>query len=295
MASSCLSHVLEIEKLEISPKPNWLELPRDITINILQRLGTLDLVTSASVVCPLWWNICKDPLIWTTIDMMSNLSFSQNYFAYYSRLEKICLYAIDRSCGQLKNIHFYKFGTDGLLYNIAKRASNLRCIRLEECHEISNKAFSEVVKKQPLLEELVIHHCYDLGRFFFEYIGVCCPLIKSLKFFPCLIKECNKCDNIAFVIGRTMSELRHLTIFKNELSNDGLLAILDGCPSLESLDLRGCFHLDLDQSLLKRCKKQIRELRLPADSANHHLSNSNYNNYLHMKAIYRMEQFIKRF
>ncbi|KAI5435378.1 hypothetical protein KIW84_021983 [Lathyrus oleraceus] len=257
MASSCLSHVLEIEKLEISPKPNWLELPRDITINILQRLGTLDLVTSASVVCPLWWNICKDPLIWTTIDMMSNLSFSQNYFAYYSRLEKICLYAIDRSCGQLKNIHFYKFGTDGLLYNIAKRASNLRCIRLEECHEISNKAFSEVVKKQPLLEELVIHHCYDLGR--------------------------------------TMSELRHLTIFKNELSNDGLLAILDGCPSLESLDLRGCFHLDLDQSLLKRCKKQIRELRLPADSANHHLSNSNYNNYLHMKAIYRMEQFIKRF
>ncbi|CAL5189560.1 unnamed protein product [Lathyrus oleraceus] len=241
MASSFWSHVLEIEKLEISPKPNWLELPRDITINILQRLGTLDLVTSASVVCPLWWNICRDPLIWTTIDMMNNVSLSHTQFAYSTRLEKICRYAVDRSCGHLKNIYIYKFGNNDLLYTIAKRSSKLRCIRLKECHEISNDFLCEVLKMQPYLEELDIYHCYRLRWFVFEYIGQYCRHMKSLKYFPCL-KGDYLCDYVAFVIGKTMPELRHLTIFKNELSNDGLLAILDGCPFLESLDLRGCIY-----------------------------------------------------
>jgi len=51
-----------------------LNFQKDITMNILQRLDTLEIVTSASVVCPLWWNICKDPLIWRTIDLMTNIS-----------------------------------------------------------------------------------------------------------------------------------------------------------------------------------------------------------------------------
>ncbi|KAJ1427621.1 F-box/LRR protein [Sesbania bispinosa] len=33
--------------------PNWLELPRDVTANILQRLGVVEIVTSACQVCPL--------------------------------------------------------------------------------------------------------------------------------------------------------------------------------------------------------------------------------------------------
>ncbi|KAI5435381.1 hypothetical protein KIW84_021985 [Lathyrus oleraceus] len=121
MSSSCLSLVMEIDNLEITADPNWLELPRDITMNILQRLDTVALVTSASVVCPLWWNICKDPHMWTTIDMMNNLSLTHSELAYSSRLEKICRYAVDRSCGHLKDIYIKSFGTDGVLLHIANR------------------------------------------------------------------------------------------------------------------------------------------------------------------------------
>jgi hypothetical protein len=93
--------------------------------------------------------------------------------------------------------------------------SELRCIKLEECHGISIKVFSEVVKKQPSLEELDIAYCGDsIKTEFFEYIGQCCPLLKSLKFSPCF-EEKNKCDDIA----KNMSKLRHLTILNNGVTN----------------------------------------------------------------------------
>jgi len=70
-------------------------------------------------------------------------------------------------------------------------------------------------------------------------------------------------DDEAFVIAKTMTGLRHLNIIGNELSNVGLLAILDGCPLLETLDIRRCYNLNLSESLRKRCLKQIKDLRLP--------------------------------
>jgi F-box/leucine-rich repeat protein 2/20 len=132
------------------------------------------------------------------------------------------------------------------------------------------------VKKQPFLEELDIIDCGFIGTEFFEYIGQCCLLLKSLKFITD-IKEDNKCDDIAFAIAKTMPRLRHLAILNNGVTNDGLLAILDGCPLLESLDLRGCQHLDLDGSLGKTCNEQIKELRFPTESV---VLNSSFFDYL---------------
>jgi hypothetical protein len=103
--------------------PNWLELPRDITSNILQRLCSFDIVTSACQVCPLWWNICKDPLMWRTIDMIQTHMPRDSRSRYYAiadeNLVKICRFAIDRSCCQLENIDIADFGTDDLLAYIA--------------------------------------------------------------------------------------------------------------------------------------------------------------------------------
>lgn len=114
------------------------------------------------------------------------------------------------------------------------------------------------MKQQPFLEELDIYHCFYIETRFFHYIGKCCPLSKSLKFIPSLEQE-DKNDNVAFATAKTMLGLRQLMILNNELSNDGLLAILDGCPLLESLDLRGCLYLNLDESLEKRCIEKIKE------------------------------------
>lgn len=96
---------------------NWLELPRDLTMSILLRLGTIQIIVSAQKVCTEWRNICKDPSMWRSIDMR-NLGDSR--FLYY-HLEKMCVHAIDRSCGGLVDISIEDFGTDEFLDYITQR------------------------------------------------------------------------------------------------------------------------------------------------------------------------------
>lgn len=107
-------------ELRSTKGPNWLELPIDLTANILQRLDIVDRVTSACLVCPLWWNICKDPLMWRSIDMI-NYRRSPRWSYYFKDLEKICIYAVERSCGHLEDIHIEWFASDDLLKCLANR------------------------------------------------------------------------------------------------------------------------------------------------------------------------------
>jgi Leucine-rich repeat (LRR) protein len=76
-------------------------------------------------------------------------------------------------------------------------------------------------------------------------------------------------DSEALVIAETMSNLSHLDIKGNMLTNIGLLAILDGCSLL-----------DLNESLKKRCLDQIKDVRLPnMDASNRYYYDDN--NYSH--------------
>lgn len=72
-------------------------------------------------------------------------------------------------------------------------------------------------------------------------------------------------DKDALAIAENMPRLHYLQIFGNGLTDSGLQAILDGCPDLESLDLRQCFNLKLAGQLGKKCAERIKTLRLPHD------------------------------
>ncbi|XVF68321.1 hypothetical protein PTKIN_Ptkin10aG0195400 [Pterospermum kingtungense] len=77
-----------------------------------------------------------------------------------------------------------------------------------------------------------------------------------------------------------MHGLRHLQLVGNELSNQGLQAILDGCPYLESLDLRNCFNVNLEGDLGERCAEQIKNLKHPNDSLHdYQFADAEMNNY----------------
>ena len=66
-----------------------------------------------------WRRICKDPLMWRTIDMRND-GFLRGYdFS----LEKMCRHAVDRSSGELEDINVEYFGTDDLLKYITNRYS----------------------------------------------------------------------------------------------------------------------------------------------------------------------------
>ncbi|CAI8597203.1 unnamed protein product [Vicia faba] len=257
--ASCSIPANKAKHESTTTNPNWLELPKDITSNILQKLCPVEILISARNVCPYWWNICKDPLMWRTIRMTDIHMLRYNS----SNLSNICRYAVDKSCGGLEHIYIKFFGNDDLLQYVADRASKLRRLGIEECHRLlSNKGLIKAVKKFPLLEELHISKCHLLDKVSFDIIGQCCPLLKSLSLFGYF-----KCDRQAFEIAEWMPRLRHLKILNNNnLTNDGLFALLNGCTLLESLDLRGCFYLELTESIKQRCNMQINDFLLPLDS-----------------------------
>ncbi|KAJ0016689.1 hypothetical protein Pint_11035 [Pistacia integerrima] len=149
---------------------------------------------------------------------------------------------------------------------VVGRCTRIKSLRLVSCYCISDLGLSEAVSKFPLLEELDISFC-SLSRETLEAVGSCCPHLKSLKLndrgYRCPKIEC---DDEALAIAENMPELCHLQIFGNKLTNDGLEAILDGCPHLESLDLRQCFNIHLVGNLEKRCAERIKVLRHPDDS-----------------------------
>lgn len=241
--------------------PNWLELPKEITATILQKLGAIDILKSAQSVCVQWRTICKEPLMWTTVDMrkLGDPDVDDD-------LEKMCRYAVDQSRGGLLNLNIEYFGTDELLHYITERCTQIRRLRFVCCYDVSDEGLCETSAKLPLLEDLELSYC-RMSAEALAVVGQRCPSLKSLKLnsqgfrFPHW-----EYDDEALAIAKSMPELRHLQLFGNKLTNMGLKAILDGCPHLEFLDLRQCFNVNLGGDLGKRCAEQIKDLRRPLDS-----------------------------
>ncbi|GLT52179.1 hypothetical protein SLA2020_479300 [Shorea laevis] len=243
---------------------NWLELPRDVTASIFSRLGAIDILRSVQNVCSLWRNICKDPFMWRSIDMRNLDDLHDEDYD----LMKICMHAVDRSNGNLVDINIESFGTNGLLAYIADRSSGLRRLRIAYCPSISDEGLSEAAVKLTLLEELEITYCcHYISADALEVVGRCCPHLKSFKFNKKVYMRPHiESDEDAQVIAQNMHELRHLQLMGNRLTNSGLQAILDGCPHLQSLDLRQCFNVVLRGDLEKRCTERIKHLWRPQDS-----------------------------
>ncbi|KAM4101302.1 hypothetical protein ACB094_05G133400 [Castanea mollissima] len=242
---------------------NWLDLPRDVTESILQRLGSVEILRSAGKVCTLWRNICKEPSMWRDINM-HNL---KRYIFWPSVRLKVCHHAVGRSCGQLRAINLEYAANDELLNYIAQSSSQLRRLRLFHCCEFTDEGLIEMVEKLPLLEELDITMSrLSLSEETIEAVGRHCPHLTSFKWnneeyrFPEI-----QCDEEAVAIAKNMPELRHLQLIENSLTNDGLQTILDGCPHLESLDLRKCFNVTLSGNLGRICAERIKNLRHPDD------------------------------
>ncbi|XP_076897373.1 putative F-box/LRR-repeat protein 9 [Bidens hawaiensis] len=234
---------------------NWLELPSDLMLNILQRVGVADRLQIAQLVCTAWREECsEDP-----VDRAA--------------CKEMCKLAVDRSQGQLLDLTVARFCDYELLRYVADRSSKLR--RLEIVNYFGGRyggLWSEPFKKLSLLEELSLVRI-KLEVEYIEAAGRYCPLLKTLKvnrralslstitdIYDDYVSISNK---IALAIGKNLPELTHLELIGSGLENIGLQAILDGCCHLESLDLRRCLGLDLNGDLGKRCSQHIKSLKLP--------------------------------
>ncbi|OEL17172.1 hypothetical protein BAE44_0021810 [Dichanthelium oligosanthes] len=175
--------------------------------------------------------------------------------------------AVDRSMGQLEVFFGKYFVTDELLKYIGDRSSSLKVLKLISCHEVSNKGFTELVTKSPLLEDLSLELCPKIGgRNVYACTGKACPKLKRFS----LRRECfrfslNYPRRVAEALGiAVMCELRSLSLISSNITNDELVAILDGCPRLETLCLRDCYKVIADGPLRAKCAR-VKTLTLPED------------------------------
>ncbi|KAJ8449902.1 hypothetical protein Cgig2_029264 [Carnegiea gigantea] len=247
--------------VEVADSRNWLELPRDVTLMILMKLGTFEILETAQFVCKLWYNLCKDPSIWRVIKMQ-NLDEPELEEKHQNMLYN----ALDRSSGGLLSLDIEGFGSDQLILCIAHRSNQLKHLRLACCYSISADVLIEALSKLSELEELELTLCPFSAEKTRNIIR-CCPFLKTFKLNEQGSRNPNlACDDEAASIADSMHELRHLQLIGNSMTNEGLKAILDNCPHLQSLDLRACFHVDLVGDLRERCAQQIKNFRHPYDA-----------------------------
>ncbi|KAK8951933.1 putative F-box/LRR-repeat protein 23 [Platanthera zijinensis] len=241
---------------------NWAELPRDVLSVIFKAIKALEILSSAQFVCKSWRQLSLEPEIWRCIDM----TLIKNRYPLFDVLYTAKL-AMDRSAGCLEEYYGEFLGNDVLLGYMAERAPQMRCLHLLSIHGISDKALVEAVRKFPLLEELWI----SVGMFsdgVVELVGQARPQLKVFRLTSrdyYKVELYSNVDTKAFAIAKHMQQLRRLQLIGNNLTSTGLLAILDGCPYLEHLDIRRCFNVVLGENLLEKCTR-IKELRLPNDS-----------------------------
>ncbi|KAH9615620.1 hypothetical protein KSS87_003559 [Heliosperma pusillum] len=243
--------------------PNWVELPEDIWFVILSKLTTIDIIENVQKVCMLFRKICKQPSMFKVIDMSLPRGYAFMELPY--DLNAMTRFAVDRSNGGLVDIYMEYLCDDDTLVHIVERSKNLKHLRLAHYVYVSDEELIEAAKKLPMLEEVQIIIC-SFAEETVKAIGHACPTLTSFSLTGIGSKKQNYIFNDeALAISRSMPNLRHLQLIGNNMSNEGLKAILDGCPLLESLDLRACFHIDLSGDLGKRCER-IKHLLYPDDS-----------------------------
>ncbi|XP_042007442.1 putative F-box/LRR-repeat protein 23 [Salvia splendens] len=233
-----------------SDAPPWLELPDYLTENILLPIG--DILTTAQKVCTTWRRVIKNPTMWRVINLDCR-DWADKKFA------SVCYRIVDRSQGQLVDLKLLSYNDqDYEFLDYVAGSSKLRCLTLAGYEKIEI-GLTDAIEKLPRLEELHLIRMPSLSVEEFESIGMSCPMLKSFTYIDHWLTdypiEGRFGTEHAVAIGETMPNLHHL----------GLEAILDGCPHLESLDLRRCLGLDLEGALGKRCSDRIKHLRLPSD------------------------------
>ncbi|KAM3192447.1 hypothetical protein ACQJBY_069585 [Aegilops geniculata] len=255
---------------------NWADMPLDAILAVFHKLDHIDILMAADQVCNSWRRAARDePALWRRIVMRGNEDLS-------SRINRqgIACDAVRRSAGQCEAFCGEYAGDAG--------APCLKSLRLISCDGISLDEFAELIRRFPLLEELELSECPELlvgSRSLYpevyEVLGQACPQLKHFRMNKQYFEEQKWGNNDIDAEGIVaMHELRSLQLVGNDLTNKGLAAILENCPRLESLDIRHCFNVKMDDdglgdndggddddgTLLREKCARIKRLRLPRDS-----------------------------
>lgn len=135
------------------------------------------------------------------------------------------------------------------------RSTQLKVLNIGDEVDFKEHDLLEACKRFPLLEVLHTYSYRTLSSVAIESIGHSCPNLKDFAFNSEGHDFEGKCNMIAFAIAKNMPGLKKLEMIRDPLGDDGLIAILDGCPQLEILHIDYCFNLMIKEKLKYRLSK----------------------------------------
>ncbi|CAL5080334.1 unnamed protein product [Urochloa decumbens] len=248
-----------------SPSRDWAGMPPELVSSILHRSDPVQIMLGADKVCRSWRRAALDePELWRRIDMRGYEELAHRSLA---DLDQMAVDAVLRSRGQCQAFAGGRASvSDGFLRFLADHiylcwAPALKSLILISCGEkLSNEGLLEVIQMFPQLEELEVSKCWNVRRNkeLFEVVSKACPHLKHLRHSHPSFIYCHCCtlpdgdDSEAMVIAK-MHGIRSLQFVRNILTNQGLVAILDNCPHLESLEIRRCCNIIIDDALRAKC------------------------------------------
>uniref|UniRef100_A0A0E0QFF0 F-box domain-containing protein n=1 Tax=Oryza rufipogon TaxID=4529 RepID=A0A0E0QFF0_ORYRU len=173
--------------------------------------------------------------------------------------EEVARAAVLGSQGRCEAFRGRFVGGDDFILFLADSAPFLKSLRLILCHKITSVAFAAAIMKFPLLEELEVSRCRRIEHICMpELVANLCPQIKHFRHTRSRDRYCvyniNRPGNDSQALAiASMRQLRSLQLFRDDMTNEGLMTILDKCPYLESIDIRSCRNLTMDGTLRARC------------------------------------------
>ncbi|KAL6843354.1 hypothetical protein ACP4OV_027067 [Aristida adscensionis] len=241
---------------------DWAELPRDTLLAVLHRMDLIDVLMGAGQVCRLWRRTARgEPEQWRRVDMRPYAKLATRV-----DLRALARVAVSSAAGRCEAFWAEGVADDKFLSFLAHATPTLKSLRLISCYSLSILVIHKAISKFPLLEELELSLCCRSGAIGIDDIADACPNLTSFWLNRSRFRYIwGVIDIEAMEIAR-MRELRTLQLFGNSLGNAGLTAILDSCPHLESLDIRHCFNLRMDDDDMRTRCARIKTLRLPRDS-----------------------------
>jgi len=239
---------------------DWAELPRDVLLAVLNRLDHINILTGPDRVCNPWRKATMDePDLWRRIDMRFHC-----YSFYHREFLEMVRAAMTRSAGRCEAFRVEGYVEGDILSLVGDMAPSLKSLRLVNCRDIEDMTFKMLIIKFSKLEELELSNCRHRFPSTLEVIGDACPLLKRFRLSHGSFRSELVDDNPAMAIAK-MPELRSLQLTGNSLTSSGLEVILNGCPHLEFLDIRACYHVCMDDDMQAKCSR-IKTLRHPEDS-----------------------------
>ncbi|OEL21410.1 hypothetical protein BAE44_0017571 [Dichanthelium oligosanthes] len=242
---------------------DWASLPPDILISVFLKLGPREIMMGAEHACTAWQRVAvDDPVLWRCVDMGMVSPCSPNGRA-------IVRVAVDRGAGECEA--FSGLCDSKLLFYLVQRAPYLRSLHLKHLYA-PNKVLNLVLKRLPLLEDLEISPTYVSTPEENLLQSICqdCPHLRKLRLNCCESFDYNNGNGMALerIHGEIilMQDLRSLELFHCDLTTQGLRAILDNCPLLETLHITGfLMGGEMDQMLRQKCAG-VKDLTLPNKS-----------------------------